>query len=59
MDNIHIGIGDIHGHLYALTTLLDGLQEQLGIFEKGDKLYPHVKITFTGDYIDRGADSKG
>lgn len=59
MKTIHIGIGDLHGHLKALEVLLIGLEKKLGIFEAGDKLHPHVNITFTGDYIDRGKESKG
>ena len=45
-----IAIGDIHGNLLALDDLLGQLREDL---QPGDTL------VFLGDYIDRGADSKG
>ncbi len=52
-------IGDVHGCLYELNLLLDGIEadnakanEALG---RNDKPY----IVFLGDYIDRGVDSRG
>lgn len=42
-------IGDIHGDLEALHTLLDRLPE----------LTSDDRLVFVGDYIDRGPDSKG
>jgi serine/threonine protein phosphatase 1 len=45
-----IAVGDIHGNLAALCDLLDQIRGESG---KGDT------IVFLGDYIDRGADSKG
>lgn len=57
---MHIAIGDLHGHNKALSTLLNSLHSKVGIFENhlDAKLQPHVHITFTGDYIDRGENSK-
>jgi hypothetical protein len=52
-----IGIGDLHGHLPALQALLEGLESKLGILSPKGKLEPHVKLVFTGDYIDRGNNS--
>lgn len=43
-----LAIGDIHGCLTALDTLLGLVQ-----------LKPNDQLIFLGDYIDRGADSKG
>jgi len=44
-------VGDIHGCLAPLETLLDHLVEQ--------KLSQDDYVVFIGDYIDRGPDSKG
>ena len=52
-----IGIGDLHGHLPALETILQGLETKLGILSPDGKLASHAKIVFTGDYIDRGLQS--
>lgn len=56
----HISIGDLHGHLKALIKLLSGLEKEIGIFQddKSFELKPNIQITFTGDYVDRGEDSK-
>lgn len=43
-----IAIGDIHGHLQALTALLSLIEP-----------VPADTLVFLGDYIDRGPDSKG
>ncbi|MFO0914009.1 MAG: metallophosphoesterase family protein [Pirellulales bacterium] len=43
-----IAIGDIHGCLRALDTLLDAVQ-----------LGPQDRVITLGDYIDRGPDSRG
>ena len=45
-----IAIGDIHGHLPALTDLLEQVRQEV---DDGDT------VVFLGDYIDRGADSRG
>lgn len=45
-----IAVGDIHGNLAALTDVLDQIR---GEAAGGDT------IVFLGDYIDRGADSRG
>lgn len=42
-------IGDIHGHLAALTSLLDWVETNT----------TSAQIIFLGDYVDRGPDSKG
>jgi hypothetical protein len=52
-----IGIGDLHGHLPALETLLEGLSNKLGVLSPKGKLKAHAKLVFTGDYIDRGSQS--
>lgn len=52
-ESILIGIGDLHGYYPALSNLLENIDEEYGIFEKGDKLRAGVKIDFTGDHIDR------
>jgi len=56
MNNLIVGIGDLHGHYRALERLLDALQEKYGIFREGspDRLREGVQLVFTGDYIDRG-----
>lgn len=41
-------IGDIHGHLDALTALVDSLD-----------LQPEDRLVFLGDFVDKGPDSKG
>lgn len=46
-------IGDIHGRLDLLTQLLSKIEQDMG-----DKA-ASSKLIFLGDYIDRGADSKG
>jgi len=43
-----LAIGDIHGHLDALKTLLDKVQPTT-----------EDKVIFLGDYVDRGPDSQG
>ena len=45
-----IAIGDIHGNLHALSDLLEQVRDEVG---EGDT------VVFLGDYIDRGADSRG
>jgi serine/threonine protein phosphatase 1 len=45
-----IAVGDVHGNLAALVDLLDQIRNAV---DTGDC------IVFLGDYIDRGADSKG
>jgi len=45
-----IAVGDIHGNLAALRSLLDALLPSLGSRDT---------LVFLGDYIDRGPDSKG
>lgn len=59
MKEIHLAIGDLHGHLPALTSLLKELDIEFSIFCDKEKttLRPGVKLTFTGDYIDRGKES--
>lgn len=56
MNNLIIGIGDLHGHYRALERLLDALQKKCGIFRESspDRLREGVHLIFTGDYIDRG-----
>ncbi|MEK6629109.1 MAG: metallophosphoesterase [Acidobacteriota bacterium] len=56
MNNVIIGIGDLHGHYRALERILDALQEKCGVFGAGspDRLRTGVQLVFTGDYIDRG-----
>lgn len=44
----HYVVGDIHGHSIALKSILDRIQ-----------LNWNDRITFLGDYVDRGPDSKG
>jgi serine/threonine protein phosphatase 1 len=43
-----IAIGDIHGCLAALSSLLESVQPQ-----------PDDTLVFLGDYVDRGSDSRG
>jgi len=45
---LHIGIGDLHGHLPALDRLLTSLEKNLGIFGPEGTLKPHVRLTFGG-----------
>lgn len=56
-----IGIGDLHGHLTALDSLLDSLNGKERIFTDAAnlKLRNGVEIVFTGDYIDRGKNTIG
>lgn len=56
MDELLIGVGDLHGHVVALRKLLLSLQQRRRIFlDLGSlTLSPGVKMVFTGDYIDRG-----
>lgn len=44
-------IGDIHGHVHELVTLLDKLGYTL---KNGVYSHPEKKVIFLGDYIDRG-----
>lgn len=57
---IHISIGDLHGHLKALTTLLASLEAGIGIFQPNQvkKLKPNIQLILTGDYVDRGDNSR-
>lgn len=61
-------IGDIHGCLEELNSLLDKIQEDnkaanlaASIFETsgGDNRQPAASLIFLGDYVDRGPDSRG
>jgi hypothetical protein len=45
-----IAVGDIHGNLAALRSLLDAVTPYLNAEDT---------LVFLGDYIDRGPDSKG
>lgn len=47
-------IGDIHGELEALETLLDTLSRSDSSFENGQRT-----LVFMGDFCDRGPDSPG
>ena len=47
-------VGDIHGRLDLLKTLLKGIVDD----SKNDPAQRNV-LVFLGDYVDRGADSKG
>ena len=57
MEQLLIGIGDLHGHYPALEKILYRLQEQYSIFSDNMVLQQEVNIVFTGDYIDRGSQS--
>ena len=48
MNSRTLAIGDVHGCLTALDTLLDFVQ-----------LQPDDELIFLGDYVDRGPDSRG
>lgn len=52
--NVIYAIGDIHGMSFHLQNLLDKIYSD---FEEGG--YEYGEIVFTGDYVDRGPDSKG
>ena len=56
MENIVIGIGDLHGHYPALDALMKSLHGQYDIFSDSSslRLKDNVELVFTGDYIDRG-----
>ena len=45
-----IAVGDVHGHLKELRSLIEKLTPELG---------NHDTLVFLGDYIDRGPDSRG
>jgi serine/threonine protein phosphatase 1 len=45
-----IAVGDIHGNLHALSDLLEQVRDEVGEWDT---------VVFLGDYIDRGADSRG
>lgn len=51
MASILYCIGDIHGCLTQLKTLMEMIEDDAG--------HRDAKIVFVGDYIDRGPDSKG
>lgn len=55
-----VGIGDLHGHYPALRELLSALDAHYRIFDDAPELIvsPEVELVFTGDYIDRGAESR-
>jgi len=58
LEDVLIGIGDIHGHYPALTRLIEDLDVQYGLFPNQDGvLRDNASIVFIGDYIDRGEDS--
>jgi len=52
-DCTYYAIGDVHGELAKLETLLAYIRE-----DAGSRSGPH-KVIFLGDLIDRGADSRG
>lgn len=45
-------VGDVHGNLGELSTLIDFISQERPITE-------HDLVVFIGDYIDRGPDSRG
>ena len=45
-------VGDVHGNLKELSTLIDFITQERPITE-------HDLVVFIGDYIDRGPDSRG
>lgn len=45
-------VGDVHGNLKELATLIDFISQERPITE-------HDLVVFIGDYIDRGPDSRG
>lgn len=58
-------IGDVHGCLPELLTLLDQLEYQVRRVSSGERMRYHVthpqgrKVIFVGDLVDRGPDSPG
>jgi serine/threonine protein phosphatase 1 len=50
VDMATVAIGDIHGNRAALQDLLAALRQEIDALDS---------VVFLGDYIDRGADSKG
>lgn len=53
-DSKIVWIGDIHGNLYALLSVLAQLERSKYLDEKYKINRPDLYFVFTGDYIDRG-----
>ncbi len=53
MNTVTYAVGDIHGRLDLLNQLLDAIEADAA------RRRARAKIVFTGDYVDRGADSFG
>ena len=49
-----VAIGDTHGELTKLTSLMDHVRRFLG-----DAAFSEASFVFLGDYVDRGPDSRG
>lgn len=57
-ERLVIGIGDIHGHVAALNTILKSLNGRYSIFKgSNSQLREGIEIVALGDYIDRGSSS--
>jgi serine/threonine protein phosphatase 1 len=49
-----VAIGDTHGELTKLTSLMDHVRRFIG-----DAAFAEASFVFLGDYVDRGPDSRG
>src|SRR5690606_18782687 len=56
MERIEIAVGDLHGHLPAVEKICLFLTDRGWL--KDSKLSENVHLTFLGDYIDRGTQSR-